>query len=184
MNFVLICCRAECQILRADARALHIITEIRGHKHYYNPWSMFRWSVAWQKVSDLSLMSGRENKKNMLKHDDEIQQGATRKTTKPKKDKKLLRKITFRFAFRRSWRGPILTWPDPGGALRRGRRYNLACRPSPRGGFLRCPAPGRDQSVRRRGSAADGGKSKNSRQACRRVDRAVGRSVGATLGML
>jgi len=40
--------------------------------------------------------------KTMLKHDDEIQQGATRKTTKPKKDKKILRKITFRFAFRRS----------------------------------------------------------------------------------
>ena len=117
MEFVLICCRAECRILRADARALHIITEIRGHKHYYNPWSMFRWSVAWQKVSDLSLMSGREYKK--------ICWNTTTRFNKERPGKQQTRKRTknfegkLRFDSRsddpdvvRSWHGPILAWPD------------------------------------------------------------------------
>ena len=54
----------------------------------------------------------------MLKHDDEIQQGATRKTTNTKKDKKILKEnyVSIRVQtiltwsepdMARSWRGPI-----------------------------------------------------------------------------
>ena len=50
----------------------------------------------------------KRKQKNMLKHDDEIQQGATRKTTKPKKDKK-----TFKENYVSIRVQTILTWSDP-----------------------------------------------------------------------
>ena len=103
--------RAECRILRADARALHIITEIRGHKHYYNPWSMFRLSVAWQKVSDLSLMSGREYNKIETKYVETRRRDSTRSDPENNKHEKGQKTLKENYVSIRVQ--TILTWSDP-----------------------------------------------------------------------